>query len=166
MRAGVRSADNELAKKTIIVSAKAITSQNLAEWQKSLRESIVTKIPFLRAAPTADWLLYGGKIVPKADTKKPVRYGIAMLASVSRGQIYITHAFSNRLHNNCFQPCWKNSWMYSYVLHLSLDVAVDEDRVSDCHIVFGFHFPHFKNCSSHQNDNSLKLTNTAKPIFF
>ena len=62
--------------------------------------------------------------------------------------------------------------MYSYVLHLSLDVAVDEDRVSDCHIVFGFHFPHFKNLGmkfgfSHQNDNSLKLTNTAtdKPNF-
>ena len=61
MRAGVRSADNELAKKTIIVSAKAITSQNLTERQKLHRESIVTKIPFLRAPqlderpPTALW---------------------------------------------------------------------------------------------------------------
>ena len=83
MRAGVRSADNELAKKTIIVSAKAITSQNLTERQKLNRESIVTKIPFLRAPqlderpPTALWW---ENRAPKR-TQKAVSYGNAMLAS-------------------------------------------------------------------------------------
>ena len=119
-------------KTSIIVSAKAIASQNLAEDKshpsvrpsvaRAWRESIETKIPFLGTAqlrsrdrargrptdrpPTALWW----ESRAQSSHKKAVRYGNALLVSVRHSQIYTSHraiAIGLRFSVKLF-PTWLN----------------------------------------------------------